>query len=45
VGYSPDSNDLSTEAEESALLKSVAGKRLEKADWEGLVCAVAICKV
>jgi hypothetical protein len=32
VGYSPDSNDVNTEAEESPLLKSVARKRLVKAD-------------
>jgi hypothetical protein len=29
--YSPDSNDVSTEAEESPLLRSVSGKRLLKA--------------
>jgi hypothetical protein len=32
VGYSPDNNDVSTEAEESPLLRSVTGKRLVKAD-------------
>jgi hypothetical protein len=31
VGYSPDSNDVSTEAEKSRLLRSVTGKRLVKA--------------
>jgi hypothetical protein len=30
MGYSPDSNDVSIEAEESALLRSVTGKRLVK---------------
>jgi hypothetical protein len=32
VGYSPGSSDMSTDAEESPLLSSVAGKRLMKAD-------------
>jgi hypothetical protein len=32
MGYSTDSNDVSTEAEESPLLRSVTGKRLVKAD-------------
>jgi hypothetical protein len=31
VGYSPESNDASTEAEESPLLRSVTTKRLLKA--------------
>jgi hypothetical protein len=43
--YSPDSNDVSTEAEESPLLRSVNGNRLVKADREGLACGVAICKL
>jgi hypothetical protein len=30
VGYSPDSNDVTTEAEEFSLLMSVTGKRLVK---------------
>jgi hypothetical protein len=30
VGYSPESNDVSTEAEESLLLRSVTRKRLAK---------------
>jgi hypothetical protein len=30
VGYSPDSNDVSTEAEESPLLRAVTRKRLVK---------------
>jgi hypothetical protein len=30
VGYSPDSNDVSTEAEESPLLEAVTRKRLLK---------------
>jgi hypothetical protein len=45
VGYSLDSNDVSTEAEESPLLRSVTRKRLDNADWEDLVWAVVICKV
>jgi hypothetical protein len=45
VGYSTDDNDVSTESEESPLLRSVTGKRLIKADCEGSVCAVVICKV
>jgi hypothetical protein len=44
-GIFPDSNDVSTEAEESPLLRSVTGKRLAKADCEGLACAVVIYKV
>jgi hypothetical protein len=32
VGYSPDSNDVSTGAEKSALLRSVTRKRLVKTD-------------
>jgi hypothetical protein len=32
AGDSPDSNDVSTEAEESPLLEAVMGKRLVKAD-------------
>jgi hypothetical protein len=32
VGYSPDSNDVSSEAVQSPLLKSVTRKRLVKAD-------------
>jgi hypothetical protein len=32
VGYSLDSNDVSTEADESPFLRSVTGKRLVKAD-------------
>jgi hypothetical protein len=45
VGYSPDSNNASTEVEDSALSKIVIGKQLAKADQEDLVCAVVICKV
>jgi hypothetical protein len=45
AGYSPDSNDVSTEAEESSLLRPVTRKRLVKADWEDLACALVICKV
>jgi hypothetical protein len=36
VGYSPDSNDVSTEAEEFPLLRSVTGKRLVTADLRRL---------
>jgi hypothetical protein len=39
VGYSPNSGDVSTEAEEYPLLRCVTRKRLEKAD-----CAPVICK-
>jgi hypothetical protein len=42
MGYSPDSNDVSTEAEESPLLRSVTGKQ---AECEGLLYAVVICRV
>jgi hypothetical protein len=45
MGYSPDSNDVRTEAEEPSLLRSVTGKRLVKAEWEGLACDIVICKV
>jgi hypothetical protein len=45
VGYSPDSNDVSTEAEESPWLRSFTRERLVKADYEVLACAVVICKV
>jgi hypothetical protein len=45
AGYSPDSNDVSTEAEESQLLRPVTGKRLMKAEWEDLACDLVICKV
>jgi hypothetical protein len=45
VGYSPDSNDVSTEAKESPLLGTVTRKRLVKADWEDLACALVICEV
>jgi hypothetical protein len=38
-------NDVSTGAEESPLLRSVTRKRLAKADCEGLVCTLVICKV
>jgi hypothetical protein len=42
AGYSPDSNDVITVAEESSLLEAVASKRLEKTeqDTEGLACSV-----
>jgi hypothetical protein len=43
--YSPGSNDVRTEAEESSLLRFVTGKRLVKAELERLACAVVICKV
>jgi hypothetical protein len=45
VGYSPNSNDVSTEAEESPLLRPVTRKRLVKADWEDVACALVICGV
>jgi hypothetical protein len=35
---------VSTEAEEYTLLRTVTGKRLLKTGWEGLACAVVICK-
>jgi hypothetical protein len=40
VGYSPDGNDVSTEAEESPLLRAVTKQRLVKALQAGeeLVC-------
>jgi hypothetical protein len=41
-GYSPDSNDMSTEAGESSLLCSVTRKRLVKANWEDSVWELAI---
>jgi hypothetical protein len=44
VGYSPVSSDVSTEAEESPLLRSVTGERLVKADCEGLACGAVILK-
>jgi hypothetical protein len=46
VGYSPDSNGVSTVAEESPLLRAVTKQRLGKTrkDW-GLTCAVVIRKV
>jgi hypothetical protein len=41
VGYSPDSNDMSTEAEESPLLRAVTKQRLEKTlqAEEGVACS------
>jgi hypothetical protein len=45
VEYSPDSNDVSTEVEESLLSRSFAGKRLVEADLEILACAVVMCKL
>jgi hypothetical protein len=45
--YSPDSNDVSTEAEESALLKAVARERLLKHSRLGkaFAGAVVICEL
>jgi hypothetical protein len=45
--YSPDSNDVSTEAEESPLLEAVARERLVKTlqAGEDLVSAALICKM
>jgi hypothetical protein len=47
VGHSPDSNDVSIEAEESALLEAVTRKRPLKTlqAGEDLVFAAVICKV
>jgi hypothetical protein len=47
VGYSPDSNDVSTEAEESPLLGDVVRERLVRTQGagKGLSGAVLICKV
>jgi hypothetical protein len=47
AGYSPDSNNASTEAGESSLLRSVARKRLLKTQMagKGLAGSVVICKV
>jgi hypothetical protein len=47
AGYSPDSNDVSTEAEESPLLEAVARERLLEAQQAGkdLAGAVVICEV
>jgi hypothetical protein len=42
--YSPDINDVSAEAEDSPLLRSVTGKRLMKADLEDLAFVVVIYK-
>jgi hypothetical protein len=42
VGYSPDTNDVNTEAEEFSLLTSVAGKRLVEAERDDLACTVVI---
>jgi hypothetical protein len=41
VGYSPDNNDMSTEAEESPLLRAVTKQRLVKTlqAVEGLACS------
>jgi hypothetical protein len=41
----PDGNDVSTEAEESAFLRSVTRKRLVKATEEALMFAKVICKL
>jgi hypothetical protein len=47
AGYSSESNDVSTEAEESLLLESVAGERLLKTQQAAncLAVAMVICKV
>jgi hypothetical protein len=45
AGYWPDSKNVITEAEESALLRSVTRKWLVKAKWEVLVFAAMICKM
>jgi hypothetical protein len=38
VGYSPDSNDVRAEAEESSLLRAVTRNRLVKAERQDLAC-------
>jgi hypothetical protein len=45
VGYSRDCNEVSTDVEDSPLLRSVARKWQMKADWEHLACAVVIRKL
>jgi hypothetical protein len=47
VGYSPDSNDVSTEVEEFLLLEAVTRKRLLKKLQVGgdLMFTAVICKV
>jgi hypothetical protein len=47
VRYSPDSNDVSTEVEESPLLEAVARERLMKAEQAGrrLRGTAVICKM
>jgi hypothetical protein len=44
VEYYRASNDVSTETKDTPLLRSVTRKRLVKADYEDLACAVVICK-
>jgi hypothetical protein len=45
VEYSPDSNYVSAEAEESPSLRAVTKQRLVKADLEDLVGALVTCKL
>jgi hypothetical protein len=45
TGFLPGSNGVSTEAEESPLLRSVTRKRLLKAEYEGLACALVFREV
>jgi hypothetical protein len=46
VGYSPDSNDVSTEAAESPLIETVASERQVKTQAaKGLAGAVVICEL
>jgi hypothetical protein len=47
VGYSPDNNDVSTEAEESPLLEIVAREGLVKTQeaGKGLADAIVICEL
>jgi hypothetical protein len=45
VGYSPDSNNVCTESEEYPLLRSVTRKRLVRADWLYLACALVTCEL
>jgi hypothetical protein len=44
VGYSPDSNEVSAEAEESPLLEAVTWERLVKKQ-KTEACAVVICEM
>jgi hypothetical protein len=43
--YSPESKDVSIEADESSLLRSVTRKQLVKANWKDVASVVVICKL